>query len=165
MCQKRPWKAGSSCHSLFAEYMCARWLWGGWVPCHKDFSPPFVACQRHWLLPGKRLFHMFGSLLRVSPAIKLADFLQKKMLLNSIAVLGWYIQSMSGYCCLLVCFSLRNKILYCCSLKLLFLLDEVLEEGMDYTYSRNFGIGGILCFWREITSMILWNLVLFNCYL
>lgn len=95
---------------------------------------------------GKWLFHMFGSLLYVSPAIKLADILQKKMLLNSTAVLGWYIQSMSGYCCLLVCFSLRNKILYCCSLKLLLLLDEVLEEGMDYTYSRNFEIGGILCF-------------------
>lgn len=84
---------------------------------------------------GKPLFHMFGSLLWISPAIKLADVLKKKMLLNSTVVLGCYIQSMPGHCCSLVCCSLRNEILSCCSWKLLLLLDKISEEGIDCIYS------------------------------
>ena len=165
MCQKRPWEAGSSRHSLLAEYVCARWLWGGWVPCREDFSPPFAACQRHWLLPGETAFPRVWQPSICFPSHQTGWHFTEKMLLNSTAVLGWYIQSMPRHCCLLVCCSLMNKILSSCSLKLLLLLDKVLEEGMDYTYSRNFRMGGVLCFWREIISMTLWNLVLFNCYL
>lgn len=95
--------------------------------------------------------------LSLFPSHQAGWHLTENMLLNITAVLGWYI-------CMLVCFSLGNKVLSCCSLKLLLLLDKVSEEGIDYTYCRNFGIGSMLCFWREILSKTLWNLVLFDCY-
>lgn len=157
LCQKRPRKAGSSCRSLLIEYVCARWLWGGWVSCCEDFPPPFAVSQRHWLLPGQTAFPHLAAF-SLFPSHQAGWHLTENMLLNITAVLGWYIF-------MLVCCSLGNKILSSsCSLKLFLLPDKVSEEDMDYTYCRNFGIGGMLCFWRDILSMTLWNLVLFDCY-
>lgn len=133
---------------LLAERVCKVTM--GWVVlCHQDFSHHLLLARGTDPLPEQIAFPQVWQPFLSFPSHQSGWHFTGRMLFNSIAVLGWYVQPMLGHCCLLVCCSLKNKIPYsCCSLKLLLLLDKVSEERMDCIYFRNFKIRGILCFWR-----------------
>lgn len=82
----------------------------GWVAlCHQDFSPPFAACQRHWPPTRGNSFStgLAAVLVFPQPSIWLTFYRKNALKLHSSP---WVVYSACAWLLLLVCGSLKNKI-------------------------------------------------------